>query len=113
MFWGSSDWGDFILSINSLSIAWLTGIPDDESRTEIILYAGGLEMFKKRDLVCQAKVSKSIEHKYQLNGKMYYFDSAACLATFKSEPQRFVKEKKGGFLAFIAKDSKDVPKSCH
>ncbi len=70
-------------------------------------------MFSKRDPVCQAKVNKKTGHTFRYNGKMYYFDSAACLATFKSEPQRFVKEKKSGLLAFIAKDSKDVPKSCH
>lgn len=70
-------------------------------------------MFKKKDPVCQARVSKKTEHTFQYNGKKYYFDSSACLATFKNEPHRFVKKKKGGLLAFIAKDSKDVPKSCH
>jgi len=70
-------------------------------------------MFKIIDPVCQAKVNKNTEHKFQLNGEMYYFDSAACLATFKNEPHRFVKEKKGGFLNWLGKDNKNVPKSCH
>ena len=70
-------------------------------------------MFKKKDPVCQAKVSKSTEHKYQHNGKTYYFDSAACLATFKNEPKRFIKKKSEGILAMLSKNNKDVPKSCH
>lgn len=67
----------------------------------------------KRDPVCQAKISKNTEHKFQFNGKTYYFDSVACLETFKNEPHRFIKQKKSTFLAFIAKGCKNVPKSCH
>ena len=71
------------------------------------------KMFSKKDPVCQAKVRKNTEHKFQFEGKMYYFDSVSCLATFKNEPQRFIRKKSEGILSMIAKNSKDVPKSCH
>ena len=70
-------------------------------------------MFKKKDPVCQAKVSKETKYKFHLEGKTYYFDSASCLATFNSEPERFIKKKSEGILSMIAKNNKDVPKSCH
>ncbi len=69
-------------------------------------------MFGKRDPICQSPVCKKTEHKYEYKGKVYYFDSAACLGTF-NEPGKFIKKKSERLLTMMAKNNKDVPKSCH
>jgi YHS domain-containing protein len=71
-------------------------------------------MFRKRDLVCGVKVKKNSKYSLQYEGKTYYFDCQACKATFQETPQRYIKNKAGiGFLKWLAKGSKEVPKSCH
>ncbi len=71
-------------------------------------------MFKKRDPVCGVKVSKKSAYVFIYKGKTYYFDSEACRDTFMSSSQVHIERKKiGGFLAWIARSSQNVPKSCH
>lgn len=69
-------------------------------------------MFGKYDPVCGAKVSKSTEYFLEHQGKTYHFDGQACKATFEENPDRFIK-KHNGFLKWLAKGNKDVPKCCH
>lgn len=69
-------------------------------------------MFRKKDPVCGVRVKKNTEHFLEYEGKTYYFDCQACKATFQENPQRFTK-KGEGFFNWLAKGSKDVPKSCH
>lgn len=66
----------------------------------------------RKDPVCGVKV-KSDEFVFPYQGKTYYFDSAACRDTFIQNPEKFIEHKKGGFFKWLAKGSKDVPKSCH
>lgn len=71
-------------------------------------------MFYKKDPVCKVKVSKKTPYRVCYSGKTYYFDCQACKETFENNPQRFIKKKPSGdFLSWIARGSKDVPKSCH
>jgi len=71
-------------------------------------------MFKARDPVCKVRVSKKTPYRLSHRGKTYYFDCQACKETFEDEPQQFIKRKCGrDFLSWIAKGSKDIPKSCH
>lgn len=71
-------------------------------------------LFKKRDPVCNAKVSKKKAFIFMYKGKTYYFDSQACRNTFKDDPENFIKEQFSKRLfRFISKASKDVPKCCH
>lgn len=69
---------------------------------------------KKRDPVCGVKVSKNTEYFLEYRGKRYYFDCAACKATFQENPDSYLRKKiNKGFLSWLAKDSESVPKSCH
>ncbi len=66
-----------------------------------------------RDPVCKAKVKKSTRYKWVFNSRTFYFDSAACQATFKGNPQQFIGDKnKKSFLARLAEASDGRPKSC-
>lgn len=69
-------------------------------------------MFGKHDPVCGAKVHNNSEYSLDYEGKKYYFDGQACMATFKENPDRFIKRSKG-FLDRLGKENKDVPKCCH
>ncbi len=69
-------------------------------------------MFGKHDPVCGIKVSKNTEYFLEHKGKTYFFDCQACQATFKENPNRFIK-KGNGLLKRMAKEIKDVPKCCH
>jgi Cu+-exporting ATPase len=68
-------------------------------------------MFGKKDPVCGVKVKKSTEFKAEYNGKTYYFDSEACMATFKAGPEAFLKKKSRGGL--FKPPSQEIPKCCH
>lgn len=70
--------------------------------------------FGKVDPVCGVKVTKKTPYVFHCGTKTYYFDCQACRKTFEDNPERFVKRKFGrGLIAWLAKGSKDVPKSCH
>lgn len=73
-------------------------------------------MFGKiKDPVCGVKVKKNTQYRYSLNGKIFYFDSAACRETFKHDPQKFLgkdKEKKG-LIKRLSEASDGRPKTCH
>ncbi len=66
-----------------------------------------------KDPVCKAKVKKSTRYKWVFNSRTFYFDSAACQATFKGNPQQFLggKDKKS-FLERLAEASDAKSKSC-
>lgn len=69
---------------------------------------------KVKDPVCKAKVKKSTSYRYTLNGRTFYFDSAACRETFKNDPQKFLgKGKKRSFMEKLSKVSDGRPKTCH
>jgi len=69
---------------------------------------------RARDPVCGVKVKKSTVYKSFWNGRWYYFDSAACKATFEENRERYVGGSKGkGFLNRLAEAGDQVPKSCH
>lgn len=71
-------------------------------------------MFEKRDLVCNAPVTKRQAFKHEYNGRIYYFDSLACKTTFSDNPESFIKRfsfKK--LFSGIFKDHGPAPKSCH
>jgi YHS domain-containing protein len=71
-------------------------------------------MFKKQDPVCGLKINKNTEYFLKYEGRTYYFDCQACKTTFQKDPDRFLIKKSGrGFLNWLAKGSKHVPKSCH
>lgn len=71
-------------------------------------------MFKKRDPVCGAKISKDSEYLLKYGKRIYYFDCQACKTTFEKEPHRFIKERtKKNFLNWLSKGTAEVPKSCH
>lgn len=68
-------------------------------------------MFRKRDPVCGVKVKKSTEHTAEYEGKTYYFDSEACMNTFKENPEAYLKKKGGHGL--LKPPSQDIPRCCH
>ncbi len=71
-------------------------------------------MWGVRDPVCNVKISKKRAHRYQLNGKTYYFDSAACRQTFKDNPQNFVGKRINKNLIKKMFESGDGErKTCH
>ena len=74
---------------------------------------GGVEMFSTKDPVCGVKVDRNTAYAFQCGNKVYYFDSQACKDTFKDDPGRFVQRSGKGFLAWLKKGSKDVPRCCH
>ncbi|MGM0368433.1 MAG: YHS domain-containing protein [Actinomycetota bacterium] len=47
-----------------------------------------------RDPVCNARVKKTTPYCYKFNGKIFYFDCAACRQTFIDEPEKFAGSKK-------------------
>ena len=66
-----------------------------------------------RDPVCKAKVKKSTRYKWVFNSRTFYFDSAACKATFKGNPHQFIGDKnKKSFLERLAEASDGKSKSC-
>ncbi len=67
-----------------------------------------------KDPVCKAKVKKSTPYKLNLDSRVFYFDSAACKATFEKDPHRFLRgKKKKSFLNSLAEASDGRPKTCH
>lgn len=67
-----------------------------------------------KDPVCKAKVKKSTPYKLNLDSRVFYFDSAACKATFEGNPQQFIGDKKKkSFLNSLAEASDGRPKTCH
>lgn len=68
-------------------------------------------MFKKRDPVCGAKVSKDTEHLLKYDSRIYYFDSQACKSTFKREPERFVR-KGNKILEWLSRETDEAPEIC-
>ncbi len=70
-------------------------------------------MFGKRDPVCGSKVGRGKGYSLEYEGKVYYFDSLACKATFQEDPHRFLGGKSdGGFLKKLSSSSSEVPRSC-
>ena len=66
-----------------------------------------------RDPVCKAKVKKSTRYKWVFNSRLFYFDSAACQATFKGNPHQFIGDKnKKSFLERLAQASDGKSRSC-
>lgn len=66
-----------------------------------------------KDPVCRAKVKKSTPYKWVFDSRIFYFDSAACEATFKGNPQQFIGDKnKKSFLERLAQASDGKSKSC-
>jgi YHS domain-containing protein len=66
-----------------------------------------------KDPVCQAKVKKSTRYKWVFNSRIFYFDSAACQATFKGNPHQFIGDKnKKSFLERLVQASDGRSKSC-
>lgn len=71
-------------------------------------------MFKKRDPVCGAKVSKDTQHLLKYGNRIYYFDCLACKATFEKESNRFSRKRpRNFFLKSLFKETVEAPKSCH
>ena len=71
---------------------------------------------KVKDPVCGVKVKKTTQYRCSLNGKTFYFDSAACRQTFTNDSQRFLgggDRKKKGLIARLAEASDGQPKTCH
>jgi YHS domain-containing protein len=69
---------------------------------------------KVKDPVCGVRVKKSTQYTCSLNGKTFYFDSAACKTTFKEDPHRFLRgKKKKSFLETLTEASDGRPKTCH
>ncbi|MGM0366898.1 MAG: YHS domain-containing protein [Actinomycetota bacterium] len=69
---------------------------------------------RARDPVCKVKVGKKTPYRHKLNGRTYYFDSAACRQTFKENPQSFIG---GGvnknFIQELSSSSDGKRKTCH
>jgi len=66
-----------------------------------------------KDPVCKVKVKKSTPYKLVYNSRVFYFDCAACRATFKGDPHRFIGgKKKKSFFENLAEVSDGRPKSC-
>ncbi len=68
---------------------------------------------KAKDPVCGVKAKKTTEYRCSLNGKTFYFDSAACRQTFTDNPQRFLGGDRKGLIATLAEASDGQPKRCH
>ncbi len=70
---------------------------------------------KVKDPVCGVKVKKDTQYTCNLNGKTFYFDSAACRQTFTNDPQRFLggHRKRKGLIVRLAEASDGQPKTCH
>jgi YHS domain-containing protein len=68
---------------------------------------------KVRDPVCRVKVKRSTQYRCNLNGKTFYFDSAACRQTFTNDPQRFLGRERKGLIGRLAEASDGQPKTCH
>ena len=71
--------------------------------------------FTARDPVCRVRVRKGTPHRSSFDGKIFYFDSKACRATFESDPKRFLGKGKSrkGLVEKLAEVSDGRPKSCH
>lgn len=68
---------------------------------------------KVKDPVCGVKIEKTSPYRYKLDGKTFYFDSAACRQTFKDDPQRFVGDmKKKSLIQKLSEESDGKPKKC-
>ena len=74
-----------------------------------------IDMFgRAKDPVCGAKVKKSTPYKSLWNGRYYYFDSAACMATFAENRERYVGGRgRKGFFDRLSEGGNKVPRSCH
>ncbi len=71
-------------------------------------------MFTKvKDPVCKRKIKKDTQLQLKYKEKKYYFDSPACLETFKENPGNFINKNKKGFIESLAEKSDGKPKSCH
>ncbi len=67
-----------------------------------------------RDPVCNATVKKAKAFKYIYLGKPLYFDSEACLQTFKEDPKKFLGDgTKINLLQKLSDASDGERKTCH
>lgn len=69
-------------------------------------------LFPLRDPVCRNHVSKDTPFSLEVDGKTYFFDSQACLTTFKDSYGRKGNRKKT-FLENLAVDNKHVSGCCN
>jgi YHS domain-containing protein len=69
---------------------------------------------RARDPVCKATIRKAKAFKYTYLGKIFYFDSEACLQTFKEDPEKFGAGKnKKRFLEKLAENNQsEEPPKC-
>ncbi len=69
---------------------------------------------KVKDPVCNATIKKADALKYSYHSKTFYFDSEACLHTFKEDPEKFGAAKNNKrFLEKLAENNQsEEPPKC-
>lgn len=69
---------------------------------------------KAKDPICGVRVKKTTPYSYELNGKTFYFDSAACRQTFIDDSKSFLGGgRKEGFIQKLSETSDGKRKTCH
>jgi len=69
---------------------------------------------KAKDPICGVRVKKTTPYSYELNGKTFYFDSAACRQTFINDSESFMGGgRKEGFIQKLSEASDGKRKTCH
>lgn len=69
-------------------------------------------LFPLKDPVCHNHVSEDSPYRLEISDKTYFFDSQACMATFKNNYGKKRKRKKS-FLQNLADDNKTISGCCH